>query len=94
MKYIVDGKLLDTDKAELVLRYSESNMMLKRECELYKTNNGGWYKVDISFSNRNYEINRTINACKRIKENDAKEILERANCVNAYEKYFGKLEEA
>lgn len=53
MKRIVDGKLYDTEKAELVVSFSSKRKVstifgtLDRwvECGLYKTTKGNWFSV-------------------------------------------------
>lgn len=84
MKFIVNRKIFDTDKSELVCRYTDfSNQSDYKEIELYITKKGSWYKL----------YTQSL-ICKNVSEDDVKQIFEDLDDIELYEKYFGKLEEA
>jgi hypothetical protein len=65
MKAIIDGKLYDTDKAELITlfkRYVKPRSLLIEEfqewvmCELYKTPKGAWFEI-VGTDTRNPTLN-------------------------------------
>ncbi len=101
MKYLVENKLYDTEKAEKIITYSKGikheGMFLttypKYEHTLYKTKKGQFFihigkyteKPDISYPDKNY--------IKLITKKEAKQILEDLNEVEKYIEIFGEIEE-
>lgn len=84
MKFIVNRKIFDTDKAELIVSYTRGMglVTIPSSIDLYKTQSGKWIEVYTNDSR-----------CKEIKTEDVENIFLTLNKVELYEKYFGKLEE-
>ncbi|MCX0363235.1 hypothetical protein LI063_03530 [Clostridium perfringens] len=84
MKFIVNRKKFDTDKAELIVSYTRGMglVTIPSIIDLYKTQSGKWIEVDTNDLR-----------CKEIKTEDVENIFLTLNKVELYEKYFGKLEE-
>lgn len=93
MKFIVNGKIYDTDKAEKVLDYKRSfqngrlpQLSIMCNTELFRTSKGNWFSVvhgDLE------EMTCIVNC-----ENEVKAIFESINEIDLYARYFGDLEEA
>jgi hypothetical protein len=90
MKAIIDDKLYDTEKAELILEFSRSFDAVDifgRDCkgwknmELYRTKKGNYIEVDL----RSKKIELTSEYC-------AKELLRKIN-PDKYIELFGEVEE-
>lgn len=82
---IIDGLKYDTDKMELIAKYtyrsfSICNGIHNRTCQIYKSKKGRYLKIDDGI-------------WIPITENDVKKLL-MAHDVTAYEKIFGEVEEA
>lgn len=89
---IIDGLKYDTDKMELVAKYtytygsyrygsfSACHVMHNKTCQIYKSKNGRYLEIDDGI-------------WIPIAEGDVKKIL-MAHDVAAYEKIFGEVEEA
>lgn len=84
MKFIVDKKIFDTDKAEFIVSYEKKGFLISapKSIDLYKTQSGKWIEVDVN----NLE-------CEELKKEDVENVFFRLNNIELYEKYFGKLEE-
>ena len=93
MKFIVNNKLYDTEKAELLCTFEKpwetktllGTMNFYRKTNLYKTAKGAWFLTSTNDSENSY--------IKVISEKMGKNYL----MHNAYEKYcemYGPLEEA
>ncbi len=84
MKFIVNRKIFDTDKAEFIVSYVRGMglVTIPSTIDLYKTQSGKWIEVDTNDLR-----------CKEIKTEDVENIFLTLNKVELYEKYFGKLEE-
>ena len=85
MKFIVNRKIFDTDKAEFIVSYIRGMglVTIPQSIDLYKTQSGKWFEVYVNDLR-----------CKEIKTEDVENIFLRLNNIELYEKYFGKLEEA
>ena len=100
MRYILGGKVYDTEKAKEVIKYikgiKHEGMFVatypKYEHTIYKTNKGTFFvhvgkcvDKDISYDNKDYiEI---------ISKEEVKKLLEKLNSVEKYEEIFGEIEE-
>ena len=99
MKAIIDGKLYDTEKAELIKTFEQnerkSSMLgiyykITRKVDLYKTENGKWFLI--KHKAEGYGANQ--DEIEILVKKEVKQIFETLNDVENYEKYFEKLEEA
>lgn len=84
MKAILNGKLYDTEKADLIWRISLPTNDIHEgfnEFNIYKT-----VKGNIFAEHKNGEC--------LVNENTLKSILQRPDCVDIYIKIFGEVEEA
>lgn len=80
MRKIIDGKLYDIDKAEVI----HSELYLFKRRSLYRTKNGAWFMF--------YHANKEIDP---MTDEEVMEYLgERDECIDIYLKYFGGVEEA
>lgn len=93
MKFIVNDKIYDTDKAEKVLDYRRRfpltltpQFCIWRDMELYRTAKGNWFSVK-------HEDYGKLTCIANTAE-EAKEIFKQCNRDVLYAKYFGELEEA
>lgn len=90
MRFILENKIYDTDKAEVICEFRAIKPLMfcktltsSEDAILYKTNKGNWFSV----------IER-LEECTPLKKAQVKELLKNLNNVELYEKYFGKLKEA
>lgn len=84
MKAILNGKLYDTEKSDLIWRVSLPTSDIREpfnDFDIYKTAKG-----NIFAEHKNGEC--------LINENTLKSILQRPDCVDIYVKVFGEVEEA
>lgn len=93
MKFIVNDKIYDTDKAEKVLDYRRSfpceplpQFDITCRMELYRTSKGNWFSV----AHGGFGEMACIVNC----ENEVKAILQARNETDLYARYFDELEEA
>jgi len=93
MKSIIKGKLYDTEKAELITKFTrklEVTSLLGTykkwcDCELYKTKKGAWFEVEgLDLASTNLNV---------ISEERAKDILSKAN-PDMYMELYDDVEEA
>ena len=101
MKAIIDGKIYNTEKAELIREYytnecvtarnnlfgTNSKITISRETKLYLTNKGSWFEIFGKYENLKAEI-------KVLNDDKVRQLFSNLNDVENYEKYFGKLKEA
>lgn len=93
MKFIIDKKIYDTEKAELIIEYTskEPNRMVPQlldtiSCELYITKKGNWFEVSEKYDKRK---------CKAVEGGYVKSVFRSLNNVVLFDKYFkNELEEA
>lgn len=93
MKFIVNDKIYDTDKAEKVLNFKcrfplilTPQFCVWHDMELYRTSKGNWFSIKHEdFDGR---------TCIPETDESVKEILKHCNKTELYAKYFGDLEEA
>jgi len=98
MKKIINNKIYDTDKCELLLKYcrrilkygSFSNYYVWYEAEILKTAKGTYLRYTSKALDTGYE---DINELVILSEKEVKELLIELDEVDLYEKQFGKLEE-
>lgn len=90
MRFIVENKIFDTDKAEIICKFRQSrplwwtkSVSTWEDATLYKTNKGNWFSV----------IER-LKECTPLNNAQVEELLKGLDAVELYEKYFKKLEEA
>lgn len=84
MRFIVNRKIFDTNKAKLIVSYSRKELLasVPKNIDLYRTQSGKWLEVDV----KNLR-------CEEKKDEDVENIFLRLSDIELYEKYFGKLEE-
>ncbi len=84
MRFIVNRKIFDTNKAKLIVSYSRKGFLasVPQNIDLYRTQSGKWLEVDV----KNLR-------CEEKKDEDVENIFLRLSNIELYEKYFGKLEE-
>lgn len=94
MKFIVNDKIYDIDKAEKVLDYrAKFPLMLTpafcvwRNMELYRTAKGNWFSVK-------YEDFNEKKTCIVETEEEVKEIFMKCGRDDLHAQYFGAIEEA
>lgn len=93
MKFIVNGKIYDTDKAEKVLNYRRRfplplfpQLSEMYDMVLYKTSKGNWFSLKCEdFGKKSCIVNT---------EKEVKEIFEKCGRDDLHAQYFGELEEA
>ena len=100
MKYLLNDKVYDTEKADKIITYIEKivckgmffDTYPEYEHTLYKTQKGNFFihigkyaGKDISYKDKDYIKLKT--------EDEIKSILTELNAVEIYEKLFGNLEE-
>lgn len=90
MKFIVENKVFDTEKAEVICEFKERKPLIWNksfstweDATLYRTNKGNWFSV----------IER-LKECTQLNNTQVEELLKGLDEVELYEKYFEKLEEA
>lgn len=90
MKFIVENKVFDTEKAEVICEFKERKQLIWNKSfstweyvTLYRTNKGNWFSV----------IER-LKECTQLNNIQVEELLKGLDEVELYEKYFEKLEEA
>lgn len=93
MKFIVNNKIYDTDKAEKVLNYRRRfpNKLFPQisemyDMELYRTAKGNWFSLKSEDYGKVTCIAHTVE--------EVKEIFKKCNRDELYAQYFGDLEEA
>ena len=93
MKFIVNGKIYDTDKAEKVLDYKRSfqngrlpQLSIMCNTELFRTAKGNWFSLKSEDYGKVTCIAHTVE--------EVKEIFKKCNRDELYFQYFGDLEEA
>ncbi len=93
MKFIVNDKIYDTEKAEKVLDYRHRfpltltpQFCIRYDMELFRTAKGNWFSV------RHEDYGKVTCITHTVEE--AKEIFKKCNRVELYAQYFGNLEEA
>lgn len=96
MKAIINNKVYDTDKCELLLTY-ESEILntdkfefIKYKTELFKTKKGTYLRY---ISNSLSIFYKNINELAILSSKEVENLLKRLNEVDLYQKEFGKLEE-
>lgn len=87
MKTIINGKMYDTDKAELIFRYSINPIpgltnMGKFYIEIYRTRKQSYFKYDTWW-----------NEIDLLSEDDVKNILVQRREFDKYVELFGEVEE-
>lgn len=88
MKRIINNKIYDTDKCELLLKYNLAWSF--NVTYLFKTNKGTYLMYqDVPFETDNKKFNNLVILSKE----ETKELLIELNEIDLYEKEFGKLEE-
>ncbi len=92
MKFIVNDKIYDTDKAEKVLNYRRRfpltltpQFCIWRDMELYRTAKGNWFSLKSEDYGKVTCIAHTVE--------EVKEIFKKCNRDELYFQYFGDLEE-
>ncbi|APC41543.1 hypothetical protein [Clostridium estertheticum] len=95
MKFIIDGKIYDTEKAETIIKYETSypikiltghTIYVRRPTTLYKTKKGNWFSVNIGdFEQHNFNKENEISV---------KRLFTELNKIKLYTKYFEELDEA
>lgn len=101
MKYLLNNKVYDTEKAEEILKYIKTIEQKsiwglycypKYECTLYKTQKGNFFVhvgdyvgTEIAYSDKDY--------IELLSENDVKAILNQLNKIDLYNELFDDLEE-
>ncbi len=101
MRYLLDGKIYDTEKSEKIIKYKKGvehkGLFLTTypefEHTIYKTPKGNFFvhvgkylgEKDISYKDTDY--------IELISTSKVKEVLEQLNDVDIYEKIFRKIEE-
>ena len=95
MKFIVEGKIYDTEKAETIIKYETScpikiltghTIYVRRPTILYQTKKGKWFSVNIGDFEKHYFNKET--------EISVKQIFIELNEIKLYTKHFEKLDEA
>ena len=93
MKFIVNDKIYDTEKAEKVLDYRRRfpltltpQFCIRYDMELFRTAKGNWFSV------RHEDYGKVTCIAHTVEE--VKEIFKKCNRVELYAQYFGNLEEA
>lgn len=89
LKKIINNKLYDTEKADLIIEYTtpiESRLLKglysRYDAKLYKTKKGSWFRV----------VNTVTPKLEAVNEKEAKEIVKLD--PDLYIKLFGEVEEA
>jgi hypothetical protein len=100
MRYLVDNKVYDTEKSELILVYTDiienkglflttypryTHMLFKSSKGQFFVHIGDCKEKDIAYSNKDY--------IELLTEDEVKDLLHRLNLPNIYEKLFDNLEE-
>lgn len=92
MKFIVNDKIYDTDKAEKVFNYRRTfpltlapQFCIWRDMELYRTAKGNWFSLKSEDYGKVTCIAHTVE--------EVKEIFKKCNRDELYFQYFGDLEE-
>lgn len=93
MKFIVNDKIYDTDKAEKVLDYRRRfplelfpQFSTMHDAELYRTAKGNWFSIKHEDFDGKTCIPET--------DEEVKRVLKCCTNIDLYAKYFGELEEA
>lgn len=93
-KAIINGKLFDTEKGELVCLYRKNRILLK-------TKKGNYFSCERDISNHRHAENGEITETTRVYHSDIREETEEAvkdylgkNDMDLYIKFFGEVEEA
>lgn len=94
MRFIIDGKIYDTEKAELIIKFIKGwsiptiigEMTLRKSTKLYKTEIGNWFAVaEADYDKYHVEVES---------EDEVKKILGNCGAIGIYNEHFGQLEEA
>lgn len=101
MKYIIDHKVYDTEKSTEIIKYTQGiehkglfvTTYPRYEHTLYKSQKGQFFvhigkyvgRTDISYNDKDY--------IELLSENEVKEILNKLNKIEIYNKLFDDLEE-
>ncbi len=101
MKAIIDNKIYDTDKCELLFTYHRR--ILKKgifyeygvwyEAKVLKTTKGTYLRYTNKPVEKGYEDINELNELVIITEEEVKKVLIELNEIDLYQKEFGKLEE-
>ena len=97
MKKVIDGKVYNTETAELVHEWTNGRStrdFKHRSKDLYKTKKGNWfiYHMAVSCGDNSYSGSKDI---EPISEKNALRFLESHDGIKAIEKYFAdQIEEA
>lgn len=93
MKFIVNNKIYDTEKAEKVLDYRRRfpltltpQFCIRYDMELFRTAKGNWFSLKSEDYGKVTCIAHTVE--------EVKEIFKKCNRDELYFQYFGDLEEA
>lgn len=93
MKFIVNDKIYDTEKAEKVLNYRRRfpltltpQFCIWHDMDLYRTAKGNWFSLKCEDFGKKTCIAHTVE--------EVKEIFKKCNRDELYAQYFGDLEEA
>jgi DNA-directed RNA polymerase specialized sigma subunit len=94
MQFIIDEKIYDTDKSELICEYAKPcivknifmEMKINRKAKLYRTQKGNWFSAIEGDSDKLFAEKET--------EDYVKNIFRHNGAVELYNKYFTELEEA
>lgn len=101
MKYIIDHKVYDTEKSTEIIKYTQGiehkslfvTTYPRYEHTLYKSSKGQFFvhigeyvgQTDVAYSDKDY--------IELLSENEVKEILNKLNKIEIYNKLFDDLEE-
>ena len=101
MKYLINGKVYDTEKSQEIIKYTQGiehkglfvTTYPRYEHTLYKSPKGQFFvhigkyvgKIDVSYNDKNYIELKS--------EEDVKGILEDLNQIEKYIEVFGEMEE-
>ena len=98
MKKIIDNKIYDTDKCDVILEYQTkipvstffgiSNPSF--QAKILKTQKGTYLKYIGKCASYNFD---DLNEIEIVSEQDVKNLMLEISAVDEYEKVFGKLEE-
>lgn len=98
MKKIIDNKIYDTDKCDVILEY-QTKMPITYLCltvcpyfhaKILKTQKGTYLKYIGKCASYNFD---DLNEIEIVSKQDVKNLMLEISAVDEYEKVFGKLEE-
>ena len=100
MRYILNGKMYDTEKSQKIITYIKSienkgitTTYPKYRHTIYKTRNGAFFTHIGKYVGSAFIGFKDMDCIQLTNEDEVKEILELLNKIDIYEKLFGKAEE-